>query len=144
MIALDLRNHGASPHAAAMDYPAMAADVLETLAARDALPAVLIGHSMGGKAAMRAALIAPDAVTALLVADIAPVPYPPHFAAIAAAMAAMPLRRRPDPRRGRRGAGGRGAGCRRCGRSCCRTCQRRGGRRPQWRIGLTRSSPRCR
>jgi len=92
VIALDLRNHGASPHAAAMDYPAMAADVIETLAARDALPAVLIGHSMGGKVAMRAALDRPAAVTALLVADIAPVAYPPHFAAIAAAMAAVPLR----------------------------------------------------
>ena len=92
VIALDLRNHGASPHAAAMDYPAMAADVVDTLAARDALPAVLIGHSMGGKAAMRAALDRPEAVTALLVADIAPVPYPPHFQEIAAAMAAVPLR----------------------------------------------------
>lgn len=91
VLALDLRNHGASPHDPAMDYPAMAADVLATLAARDALPAVLIGHSMGGKVAMRAALERPDAVTALLVADIAPVPYPPHFQAIAAAMAALPL-----------------------------------------------------
>ena len=91
VIALDLRNHGASPHALAMDYPAMAGDVLETLAARDALPAVLIGHSMGGKVAMRVALDRPAAVMALLVADIAPVAYPPHFAAIAAAMAALPL-----------------------------------------------------
>ena len=91
VLALDLRNHGASPHDPAMDYPAMAADVLETLAARDALPAVLIGHSMGGKVAMQAALAQPGSVTALLVADIAPVAYPPHFQAIAAAMAALPL-----------------------------------------------------
>ncbi|MGH7044506.1 MAG: alpha/beta fold hydrolase [Acetobacteraceae bacterium] len=92
VIALDLRNHGASPHAASMDYAEIATDVIETLAARDALPAVLIGHSMGGKAAMRVALDRPDAVTALLVADIAPVPYPPHFQAIAEAMAAVPRR----------------------------------------------------
>ncbi len=91
VIALDLRNHGASPHAPDMRYAAMAADVLETLAARDALPAVLIGHSMGGKVAMRAALDRPDAVAGLVVADIAPVPYPPHFRAIVAAMTALPL-----------------------------------------------------
>ena len=90
-IALDMRNHGASPHAAAMHYPAMAADVRETLAARDALPAVLLGHSMGGKAAMRLALEAPEAVRALLVADIAPVAYRHDNARVAEAMQAMPL-----------------------------------------------------
>ncbi len=90
VLALDLRNHGASPHAPDMRYAAMAADVLETLAARDALPAVLIGHSMGGKVAMRAALDRPDAVAGLVVADIAPVSYPPHFRAIVAAMTARP------------------------------------------------------
>jgi esterase len=75
VIALDLRNHGTSPHAAEMDYPAMAGDVLETSAQLNALPATLIGHSMGGKTAMLTALTKPDAVSRLLVADIAPVPY---------------------------------------------------------------------
>jgi pimeloyl-ACP methyl ester carboxylesterase len=91
VIALDLRNHGASPHAPSMSYPAMAGDVLETLRARGALPAALIGHSMGGKVAMMAALQAPAAVSRLLVADIAPVRYPPGFRALAQAMAAIPL-----------------------------------------------------
>jgi pimeloyl-ACP methyl ester carboxylesterase len=92
VIALDLRNHGESPHAAAMDYPAMAADVLETLRARAALPAQLVGHSMGGKVAMAAALAAPDQVAALVVVDIAPVRYEPAFRAYAAAMAGLALR----------------------------------------------------
>src|SRR5580704_14870367 len=48
VIALDLRNHGASPHAPDMRYATMAEDVLETLAALGALPAALLGHSMGG------------------------------------------------------------------------------------------------
>ena len=91
VLALDLRNHGDSPHAPDMDYATMAADVRETLAARDALPAALIGHSMGGKVAMRLALAAPEVVTRLLVADIAPVAYPPGFGAYAEAMAALPL-----------------------------------------------------
>jgi pimeloyl-ACP methyl ester carboxylesterase len=91
VLALDLRNHGASPHAATMDYASMAADVLETLDQRAALPAALIGHSMGGKAAMLAALLHPAQVSRLVVADIAPVPYQHHNAEIAAALAAIPL-----------------------------------------------------
>ena len=90
-VALDLRNHGASPHASDMRYATMAADVLETLERLGALPATLLGHSMGGKAAMQAALLRPDAVARLIVADIAPVPYPPQLLATAKALAALPL-----------------------------------------------------
>jgi esterase len=92
VLALDLRNHGASPHAAAMDYPAMAADVAETLAAASALPAAVVGHSMGGKVAMALALARPEAVARLVVADIAPVRYPPGLRGYAEAMRALPLR----------------------------------------------------
>ncbi|MGH7118769.1 MAG: alpha/beta fold hydrolase [Acetobacteraceae bacterium] len=91
VIALDLRNHGTSPHAFGMDYPAMATDVAETLAARAALPASLLGHSMGGKVAMRLALERGELVRALVVADIAPVPYPPHHRDLLAAMQELAL-----------------------------------------------------
>jgi len=70
-LAIDLRNHGDSPHGA-MDYTTMAYDLIETLAQRDALPAILVGHSMGGKAAMTLALNNPETVHSLLVADIPP------------------------------------------------------------------------
>lgn len=90
VLALDLRGHGQSPHGP-LDYPAMAADVFETLAAHDALPCAILGHSMGGKVAMTAALAEPASVIRLVVADIAPVSYPPHFRAHAAAMLALPL-----------------------------------------------------
>ena len=90
-IALDLRNHGASPHAADMRYATVAADVRHTLQELNALPAVLLGHSMGGKAAMQLALAEPDSVARLIVADITPVPNPPHLRATAQAMAALPL-----------------------------------------------------
>lgn len=91
VLALDLRNHGASRHIPGMTYPGMAEDVLETLREFNALPAVLIGHSMGGKVAMMAALEAPAAVKRLVVCDIAPAAYPPVHRALAEAMMAIPL-----------------------------------------------------
>lgn len=91
VLALDLRNHGASPHADTMDYPAMAADVAETLDAVGALPCRLVGHSMGGKVAMALALTDPRAIERLVVVDIAPVRYPSNFGNNAAAMRALPL-----------------------------------------------------
>jgi esterase len=90
-IALDLRNHGASPHDATMRYADMAADVMQALDRMSALPAILLGHSMGGKVAMQAALTHAESVARLIVADIAPITYPPHYRDIANAMLAMPL-----------------------------------------------------
>jgi esterase len=92
VLAIDLRNHGDSPHADSMSYAEMAEDVAATLAQAGALPAAVIGHSMGGKVAMRLALDRPDAVTRLAVMDIAPVANPPHFGAMAQAMSALDLR----------------------------------------------------
>ncbi|MDR9395317.1 alpha/beta fold hydrolase [Roseovarius sp. SYSU LYC5161] len=74
VIAVDMRNHGASPWHDTHSYPEMAADlagVLETLAQ----PFDVLGHSMGGKAAMVLALTRPELVNRLVVADIAPVTY---------------------------------------------------------------------
>src|SRR3978361_149778 len=73
VVALDMRNHGDSPHAADMRYPTLAADVRETLVSLGSEKAAVIGHSMGGKAAMAMALRWPDQVGRVLVADIAPV-----------------------------------------------------------------------
>lgn len=120
VIALDLRNHGASGHSPAMTYPAMAEDVLETLRDRKALPCALVGHSMGGKVAMMAALEAPAAVARLLVLDIAPVRYPPAYRDMAAAMAAIPLH--PTLTRAEADAALATAAPPTCAPSCCRTC----------------------
>ncbi len=76
--ALDLRNHGSSPWSDAMDYPSMAEDVAAFIVREIGAPCVVLGHSMGGKTAMALALAHADLVSALVVADIAPVAYPQH------------------------------------------------------------------
>lgn len=90
-IALDMRNHGESPHGLDMRYPTLAEDVRETLLSLGVEKAAVIGHSMGGKAAMALALTEPLMVGRLLVADIAPVIYQHGNKGIATAMAAIPL-----------------------------------------------------
>jgi len=92
VIAMDARNHGASPHAPGMRYPDLAADVADTMDALRISRAAVIGHSMGGKTAMALALTAPDRVGRLLVADIAPVAYQHENQSVAGAMRAIPLR----------------------------------------------------
>jgi esterase len=52
----------------------MAADLAQVIAAEGG-PMDVLGHSMGGKAAMQLALTHPDLVGKLIVADIAPVAY---------------------------------------------------------------------
>lgn len=91
VIAMDLRNHGASPHAAGMDYAAQVLDVAETMAALGIGRAIVLGHSMGGKTAMMLALTRPDMVERLIIADIAPRPYPPALRGVVAALQAVPL-----------------------------------------------------
>ena len=91
VIALDMRNHGDSPHAADMRYPALASDVRETLQTLGIEKAAVIGHSMGGKAAMAMALQWPEVVGRLLVSDIAPVIYQHGNTVFTAAMQAIPL-----------------------------------------------------
>ena len=75
VILADLRNHGGSPWADAMDYPAMAADVARLIRERAGGRAAVVGHSMGGKVAMVLALTEPGIVDRLGVVDIAPVAY---------------------------------------------------------------------
>lgn len=74
VIAVDQRNHGDSPWAAPHSYAEMASD-LEAMITPLGGPVDLMGHSMGGKAAMVLALARPDLVRRLIVADIAPVAY---------------------------------------------------------------------
>lgn len=93
VIKVDLRNHGLSPRADDMNYPAMAQDLLALLNELQLEKAIVIGHSMGGKAAMALTAIAPERIAKLIVIDVAPVDYQTRrhdeiFAALKAVSAA--------------------------------------------------------
>ncbi len=75
VISVDLRNHGRSPHAEKMDYAVMAQDVIALLDKLEIERCDLLGHSMGGKVAITVARLAPERLSSLIVADIAPVAY---------------------------------------------------------------------
>lgn len=74
VVAVDQRNHGDSLHSDSHGYEDMAADIAEVCESLGR-PVDLLGHSMGGKAAMVMAVTRPDLVRRLVVADIAPVEY---------------------------------------------------------------------
>lgn len=89
VVSVDLRNHGDSPHAADMGYRTMAADVRALADRLELRQPALVGHSMGGKVAMTAALMQPARWRKLAVVDIAPVTYPEHYAELVDAMEAV-------------------------------------------------------
>jgi esterase len=86
VLAVDLRNHGASPWSHSMDYPAMAEDLVALIEARGLGPVALLGHSMGGKVAMLTALRRTDLVERLIVVDVAPLAYEPVLLSYVRAM----------------------------------------------------------
>lgn len=75
VFALDARNHGRSPHAPEMNYEVMTADILAWMDGQGLARAVIVGHSMGGKTAMRLACRHPERVERLVVVDVAPKDY---------------------------------------------------------------------
>lgn len=79
---VDLRNHGDSPHSEDFTYAAMADDLAEFVQDHQIKDPIVLGHSMGGKAAMRFSIEHPDMVEKLVVVDIAPRYYPPHHQTI--------------------------------------------------------------
>ncbi|MFN8671053.1 MAG: alpha/beta fold hydrolase [Candidatus Sericytochromatia bacterium] len=72
---IDLRNHGQSPHSDIHDYNAMSQDLYEFFIENNLNKAIILGHSMGGKVAMKFAFEYPDMVEKLIVVDIAPKEY---------------------------------------------------------------------
>ena len=91
VLAPDLRNHGVSPWGDDCSYAALAGDVVACLERLALGPVHLVGHSMGGKAAMRLAVDRPDLVARLTVVDIAPRAYADRVRVEFAAMNALDL-----------------------------------------------------
>jgi esterase len=90
VIVPDMRNHGSSAWTPSHSYADLAGDLAEVIAAQGGRADVL-GHSMGGKAAMMLALTRPGLVRRLIVADIAPVAYGHDQRQHIHAMRALPL-----------------------------------------------------
>ncbi|HTF02683.1 MAG TPA: alpha/beta fold hydrolase, partial [Bacteroidia bacterium] len=75
---VDLRNHGQSPHNEEWNYKAMSEDIIELIGDEKLHDVTVLGHSMGGKVAMRLAIDYPMALSKMIVADIAPRQYAPN------------------------------------------------------------------
>ncbi|WP_018000298.1 alpha/beta fold hydrolase [Paracoccus sp. N5] len=90
VISVDMRNHGDSFHDADHSYPALAKDLARVIEAHGGKADVL-GHSMGGKAAMMLALTRPERVRRLVVMDIAPYAYGHSQTGLVDAMQAVDL-----------------------------------------------------
>ncbi|XP_063228672.1 sn-1-specific diacylglycerol lipase ABHD11-like isoform X2 [Bacillus rossius redtenbacheri] len=89
IVTVDARNHGDSPHSPDHSYPHMARDIRQLAERLGAGRLSLIGHSMGGRAAMYFALSWPELVERLVVVDICPVRVSPSLAQTQRYLAAM-------------------------------------------------------
>jgi pimeloyl-ACP methyl ester carboxylesterase len=78
VILVDLRNHGHSPWSNEFSYELMVADLKELCEELNLRGFILMGHSMGGKAAMLFAQIYPDLIQKLIVVDMGVKEYPMH------------------------------------------------------------------
>jgi len=93
--ALDMRNHGKSLHSEDFTYESMVNDVVEYINGNNLGKVDLIGHSMGGKIGMFFAVLHPELIDKLVVADIAPKYYRPHHQTELAALNAVNFSTKP-------------------------------------------------
>jgi len=91
--AVDLPNHGRSPHTERTSLPLMARQVKDWMAAKGLDKVILVGHSLGGKVAMELALTYPESIVSLTVIDISPVSYPPSHGDVFAGLGSLDLAR---------------------------------------------------
>ncbi|RJX74231.1 alpha/beta fold hydrolase [Vibrio sinensis] len=75
VLSVDLRNHGLSFHSNCHNYESLAQDVADLLKNLNIQQVSIVGHSMGGKVAVKLSEIIEDQVERLIVLDMAPVKY---------------------------------------------------------------------
>ncbi len=68
---LDQRNHGQSPHSETFNYAALVDDLKAFIIHHKLKEVILLGHSMGGKVAMKFAIENPSLTSKLIIVDIA-------------------------------------------------------------------------
>ncbi|MEQ8304107.1 MAG: alpha/beta fold hydrolase [Cyclobacteriaceae bacterium] len=88
---IDQRNHGQSPHTEDIDYRLLADDLGDFIKQHNIKSPSVIGHSMGGKAAMNFAVKMPTVISKLVVVDMVPKAYPVHHDAILSGLQAIDL-----------------------------------------------------
>jgi pimeloyl-ACP methyl ester carboxylesterase len=88
---LDLRNHGRSPHSDEFGYDIMSEDLLRFMEENWLHRAHIVGHSMGGKVAMKFAMENEDMVDKLVIVDIAPKTYEGNHESIIDALIGLDL-----------------------------------------------------
>ena len=91
VIVPDLRNHGNSPKSPLFDYSYITEDIRRLVDEQQITRLHILGHSMGGKAAMVFADTYPDLVDKLIIVDIAPKRYPDYHVEVLDAMISMDL-----------------------------------------------------
>lgn len=89
---VDQRNHGQSPHSDEFNYAAMAKDLHEFINEHVLNNPIIVGHSMGGKTAMKFALNYTDLWDKLVVVDISPKSYPVHHDKILEGLSAIDVK----------------------------------------------------
>lgn len=88
---VDQRNHGRSPHADVHHYDALAEDVAELIRDHNINQPVVVGHSMGGKTALRLAQLHPEMLSGIVVVDMGLKAYPILHDTIIAALKSVPV-----------------------------------------------------
>ena len=91
VILVDQRNHGHSDWSYEISYDLMAEDLKELFDELNLEEVILLGHSMGGKTAMKFAQNYPDYLEKLIVVDIGTKTYPSHHEQILAGLHAIDL-----------------------------------------------------
>ena len=76
---IDLRNHGRSPHSNEFNFHVMSEDLLEYIEDHQIIDPIILGHSLGGKVAMKFAFTYPEKINKLIIVDISPRKYDTEF-----------------------------------------------------------------
>jgi pimeloyl-ACP methyl ester carboxylesterase len=92
VLTFDQRNHGSSPHTSTHTIDDLREDLKDFFEQQKLAAAFVLGHSMGGMAAMEFAFHYPEHVRGLIIEDIAPRAYRSSSVEIIAALAQLDLK----------------------------------------------------